>query len=1028
MDIFEFELRYKAYSGLNDKFELWRDLDTIINLVKITSRGVTDKKLQEITPDEIHALTLETYTQFKKDFIEKNKDKLLYKDKEFTVSDYINRLEYELKVIKQMWFNTYFLIVADYVNRSKENEIMVGPWRWSWAWSILAWLVWITDIDPLPFGLLFERFLNPARVSMPDFDIDFEDTQRERVIWHVREKYWSQNVCSIWTFMKMATKAAFKDAARAVWVQFDKSNKFSSLIPDRTPIKVAIELEWNEEMKSMYDNDTSIQEAVKYSEQLEWNMRQLWVHACGIIIAPEHVDTYSPMQYVKEDTTDIVSQYDWPTMEKIWLLKMDFLGLRNLSIIKNCIKIIKKRYEKEWKVMPKMFEKFFQNMSFQPDITDKETYDTVFKEWDTSWIFQFESNWMRKFLIQLAPEKIDNLVAMNALYRPWPMEFIPSYIARKTWAEPVKYMHDDLRAVLTKQYWAQVADEEEKKLIEDLSPIMWDTYWIAIYQEQLMFLVQNMAWFSLWEADLLRRWIWKKKKEIIEKLKIEFTERWQQFRWYKPETTKFIYEKMIEPAASYSFNKSHAVCYAWVAYQTAYLKTHFPVEFYAALIRSVEEDTDGQSKYIYETQCHGIQVLPPNINESFNHVAAIEWNIRLWFLWIKWIGFDVWEFIQQERKKWWKYKSLEDFLKRCDKVINKKSMEWLIKSWALDEFYDRNTMLENIETILEWSKSSQNMSMWLFGMDTTTTQISFAKKCTTTFEENLMYEQEVFKSFVSWHLLDWLYPYIKKNTFLSWLNVEKNVWPYKIIWYVSNIQRAKKKWFFIEIEDISWKREFFMKELLDVQKFDMVVITWFKQQWRYPKMDKMVITDRETLIKLAWWAYDPTMTVTKAKGLRIWEVKRELLEEIEEQPDEEKATATAEETNDDSIWEMVETPETETTVDENYEENMDENIEDENIEIGQEECPPLLKGGVGGAEGDLKSSDFANAQPAPLNKGAQEGPENYKFNIPSTTWEINQLKEILNNYPWDIKVKIWLIEKWVSEEWLQELQNLLIKN
>jgi len=315
-------------------------------------------------------------------------------------------------------------------------------------------------------------------------------------------------------------------------------------------------------------------------------------------------------------------------------------------------------------------------------------------------------------------------------------------------------------------------------------------------------------------------------------------------------------------------------------------------------------------------------------------------------------------------------------------------------------------MLANIETILEWSKSSQNMSMWLFGMDTATTQISFAKKCTTTFEENLMYEQEVFKSFVSWHLLDWLYPYIKKNTFLSWLNVEKNVWPYKIIGYVSNIQRAKKKWFFIEIEDISWKREFFMKELLDVQKFDMVVISWFKQQWRYPKMDKMVITDRETLIKLAWWAYDPKMTVTKAKGLRIWEVKRELLEEIEEQPAEEKITATVEETTDDSIWEMIETPETETTVEENYEENIDENSEeDEETEIS-----PL--------GGDPDSAGEG------VNK---HEPENYKFNIPSTTWEMNQLKEILNNNPWEIKVQIWLFEKSVSPEWLEKLKNLLTK-
>ena len=301
-------------------------------------------------------------------------------------------------------------------------------------------------------------------------------------------------------------------------------------------------------------------------------------------------------------------------------------------------------------------------------------------------------------------------------------------------------------------------------------------------------------------------------------------------------------------------------------------------------------------------------------------------------------------------------------------------------------------MLENIETILEWSKSSQNMSMWLFGMDTTTTQISFAKKCTTTFEENLMYEQEVFKSFVSWHLLDWLYPYIKKNTFLSWLNVEKNVWPYKIIGYVSNIQRAKKKWFFIEIEDISWKREFFMKELLDVQKFDMVVITWFKQQWRYPKMDKMVITDRETLIKLAWWAYDPEMTVTKAKGLRIWEVKRELLEEVEEEETNEKEISNVNEESTDS-WEVIDTQENN-----QIEENYDEDTEEENEE-----------------------------QDSTTNTSEWQKERITQFDIPNTTWEMNQLKEILNNHPWDIKVQIWLFDKSVSPEWFEKLKALLRK-
>lgn len=1007
MDIFEFELRYNAYNWLNYKFELWRDLDTVINLVKITDKWKTDKKLQEITPAEIHDLTVQTYTQFKKDFIAKSESIKLYPDKEFTLADYINRLEYELKVIKQMWFNTYFLIVADYVQWSKKHDIMVWPGRWSWAWSILAWLVWITDIDPLPYGLLFERFLNPARVSMPDFDIDFEDTQREKVIWYVREKYGEKNVCNIWTFMKMATKSAFKDAARALWLWFEKSNKFASLIPEKTAITAAIELEWNEELKSLYDNDDIIKEAVKYWEKLEWNMRQLWVHACGVIIAPEEVDTYSAMQYLKEDDRSIVSQYDWPTMEKIWLLKMDFLWLRNLSIIKNCIKIIKKRYEKEWKLMPKMFEKFFEDMSFQPDITDKYTYDKVFKEWDTSWIFQFESNGMKKYLIQLAPEKIDNLVAMNALYRPWPMEFIPSYIARKTWAEPVKYMHDDLRAILTKQYSASVADEEEKKLIEDLTPIMWDTYWIAIYQEQLMFLVQNMAWFSLWEADLLRRWIWKKKKEIIEKLKIEFTERWQAFRWYKPETTKFIYEKMIEPAASYSFNKSHAVCYAWVAYQTAYLKAHFPVEFYAALIRSVEEDTEEQSKYIYETQNHGIEVLSPDINESFNHVAAIDGKIRLWFLWIKGIWFDVWEFIQQERQKSWAYSSLENFLKRCDKVVNKKSLEWLIKSWAFDQFYDRNTLINNIDILLEWSKSSQNMSMGLFGGDELTSKISFTKTYTTSFEDKLALDQEVFKCFISWNPLDGLYQSLKKKTFISWLNIEKNTWPFQITWYVSNIQRAKKKGFFLEVEDISGKREFFIKELLDFKKFDMVIISGFKYPWRYPKFDKLIKTTRDILIKNAWWSYDPEMTVTKAKWLRLGEIKTELLESV------------AEETSQSKIDVEVGQFDAETPKGINSESEIVEPTEDM-VESVQDDLV---------VENDnLDYDDWIDVENE-VNSTSEtvvnNEPESLYFDIPNNVQNIQALKAILTQDTWDITINIWWIEKSVSAEWLQKIKNLL---
>jgi len=963
MDIFEFELRYIAYEWLNYKFELWWDSDTITNLVKITNKWKTEKKIQDITPEEIHKLTEETFTKYKIKFIQDNSNKNLYPDqKKYKLWDYIERLEYELKVIKEMWFNTYFLIVSDFVTRSKKNEIIVWPGRWSWAGSLLAWLTNITDIDPIPFWLLFERFLNPARISMPDFDIDFEDTQRERVIEYVKWKYGQENVSAIWTFMQMATKAAFKDAARAIWIPFDKSNKFSSLVPDRISISDAINSsEWNEELKSMYENDSNIKTAVDFGEQLEWNMRQLWVHACWVIIAPDKVNTFTPTQYAKEDDHNIVSQYDWPTLEKIWLLKMDFLWLRNLSIIKNCIKIIRKRYEKEQKKLPQVFERFFKDTSFTPPLDDTYTYEKVFKEWDTSGIFQFESTWMRRFLVKLEPDTINDLVAMNALYRPGPMEFIPNYIDRKHWKEKIKYMSDELKSILQSKYWSQTVIEEEKKLVEDLWPIMDITYWIAVYQEQLMFLVQNMAWFSLAEADLLRRWVWKKKIEIIEKIKIEFTEKSSKHRSYKQETAKYIYEKMIEPAASYSFNKSHSVCYAWIAYQTAYLKAHFPVEFYAALIRSVEEDTDEQSKYIYETQNHWIEVLAPDINESFNHVAAINHQIRIWFLWIKWIWFDVWEFIQQERQKNWNYKSLEDLLKRCDTVINKKSLEWLIKSGALDKFYDRNTLINSIQFLLERSKSSQNMNMWLFWWDENTQKISFSKIYETSFEEKLMMEQEVFKCFVSWHLLDWLYPYIKKTSFLSRLNVEKNVWPYKVTGYISNIQRAKKKWYFIEIEDISSKREFFFKDILDFKRFDLVIISWFKQEWRYPKISKLIKTDRSTLIKTAWSSYDGEITVTKAKWMRLGEIKMELLLDTKS-------------------------------------EEVSEDIFDETI--------------LDWWEKNINSTEIENTK-------------KMEFNIPSNIWDIEIMKTILDNHPGNINIKIWKTEKTISQEWLDKIRSLL---
>jgi len=766
MEAYEFELRWRAYAWLARRLKYKWDEEKIANLVKRTNKWTLEQALKDTSPDDLHKFTVQTYTPYKLDFIEKSQNDFPGRDKRFSLSNYTERLEYELKVIKEMWFNSYFLIVSEYVRRAKEHQISVWPWRWSWAGSLLARVIWITEVDPMPFDLLFERFLNPARVSMPDFDIDFEDSLRQTVIQHCYDLYGAEKVCSIWTFMKMATKASFKDVARTLWVPFEKSNAITNLLQDKIWLIAQVEdPEWNPELKTVYESDEQIQRAMTYGDKLTGNLRQMWVHACGIIIAPEKVTTYTPTQYKEEWDNTVVSQYDWPTLESIWLLKMDFLGLRNLSIIKNCVKIIKARADQRWEQIPQMFEDFLATMSLDIPIDDIETYKSVFQLWDTTWIFQFESPWMRRYLIELVPDKIDNLVAMNALYRPWPMEFIPSYIARKNGKEEIEYMYPDLKAELTKKYWPEVAEEERKKLIQDLDPFLKETYGIAVYQEQLMFLVQAMAWFSLGEADLLRRGVWKKKKYVIEQLKKEFIERGASYHWYKPETTTQIYEKMIEPAASYSFNKSHSVCYAMIAYQTAYLKVHYPVEFSAALIRSVEDDIDTQSFYFSEIQQSWITVLNPDVNISFNHVAAIDDTVRIWFVSIKWVWLEIWETIQEERKSHWKYISLEDFCKRCSSVLNRKSLEWLIKSGTLDQFEDRKVLWENMESIINRIANSANASQWLFWE--LESKIPLKKVQPSSLMQRLMMEQEVFKTFISWNPLDWMYKFIKKKTLLS---------------------------------------------------------------------------------------------------------------------------------------------------------------------------------------------------------------------------------------------------------------------
>lgn len=1041
MDNYEFELRYKAYLGMSIRFWFQRDDDLIVKLIRKTSKGTLEKKLQETSPADLKNFTFQTYTPFKLAFIESAQNIFPGTDQRFSLSDYINRLEYELKVIREMGYNSYFLIVSDYVKRAKDNKIGVGPGRWSWAWSVLAWFIEITNIDPMPFDLIFERFLNPARVSMPDFDIDFEDTKRQDVIEYCSKKYGSEKVCAIGTFMKMKGKVAFKDTARTLWVAFEKSNIVSNLIEDKkTWLQMIQDPECPEELKTLYENDEYVKNAINYWHNLTDNIRQIGVHACGIIIAPEKVTTYTPTQYNKEDDHTVVSQYDGPTLEQIGLLKMDFLGLRNLSIIKNCIKIIKARKDKNGEPLPEMFQHYLDTMNFIPPLDDNETYEEIFKQGETTGIFQFESTGMKKYLIQLEPNTFDNLIAMVALYRPGPLEFIPSYIERKNGREKVEYLYQDLKEELIKKYGEECAKNEREKLIEDLNPIMGDTYGIAIYQEQLMFLVQAMAWFSLWEADLLRRAIGKKKKYIIEKLKGEFIERCWTFRGYKEETATQIYEKMIEPAASYSFNKSHAVCYAFVSYQTAYLKAHYPIEFYAALIRSEEENTDKQSVYIEEIQQHGMNVFAPDVNESFNHVAAIDDYIRLGFSSIKGVGQEVWEMIQQERIKNGNYTSFEDFCKRCEKIINKKSLESLIKSGAFDSLQDRKILLENIEIILEWIKSAANADQWLFGG--LATSIPFKKNEKSTLMERLLMEQEVFECFLSWNPLDGLYLYIKKNSlFYSQIN-EKFQGDFTVIGYIKDFFRTKfktnKPGMFVKCSDISGDFEFFLPDNYGLKKFDLLIIHGYKKE--RITITKIIKTDHERLKELAWWSYDPEWTAIKAKKLRYGDQKKEDIEKIKQKAEQEKEKS-------ETSWKEENSIQGITTQQDFSQEILDE--ESENFEDLKEEITEIQEEPM--EETTEEATEETREEPEQINEeNLQEKEDQHEDNSENNSNNTNdtekfqieikdlsnmtifQLSGIIKNNPWNIPIILKGVkgentekEMLVTPEALERIKDLL---
>ena len=600
------------------------------------------------------------------------------------------RIDFELSVIKNMGFPGYFLIVQDFLRAAREMGVWVGPGRGSAAGSVVAYSLRITDIDPIKYNLLFERFLNPDRISMPDIDIDFDEDGREKVLRYVVEKYGHDRVAHIITFGTMAAKMAIRDVARVQKLPLPDADRLAKLVPDRPGITLSEAYsEVPELAKEKQSSNKLIATTLKYAEVLEGSVRQTGVHACGIIIGKESLDNFIPLCTAK-DTDLYATQYDGSHVESVGLLKMDFLGLKTLSIIKDALENIKKS---------KGIDVDIDHL----DLTDKKTFE-LFSNGETTAIFQFESTGMKRYLKELKPNRFEDLVAMNALFRPGPMEYIPKYIRRKHGQEKIEYTIPVMEKYLN------------------------DSYGITVYQEQVMLLSQELAGFTKGEADSLRKAMGKKKKSIMDEMKVKFTEGCRK-KGYDENITDKIWSDW-EAFAQYAFNKSHSTCYALIAYQTGFLKAHYPAEFMAAVLSRNISDIRKITTLMDETRRMGMDVLGPDVNESnVKFTVNKDGNIRFGLGAIKGVGESAVIQLIEEREANGPYKSIYDMVERVNlNSLNKKNLEAMAVAGAFDCFSEisraqyfaldtRGTSF--IESIIRYGNNAktirQSSSQTLFG-------------------------------------------------------------------------------------------------------------------------------------------------------------------------------------------------------------------------------------------------------------------------------------------------------------------------
>jgi DNA polymerase-3 subunit alpha len=626
------------------------------------------------------------------------------------------RLNYELSVIHDKGYDDYFLIVADYIRWSREQGIIVGPGRGSGAGSVVAYTTRITDIDPFWWGLQFERFLNPYRPSPPDFDIDFQDDRRDEVIRYIEQKYGHDNVSAICAIGRMDTKAAIRDVSRALAIPLDQADKVAKMIPVKRghPMPIAEAMESIPEFKSYVESDPKLLQMVEAVRRIKKIARNVSVHACGYVITPEPVSGYVPQRRAPQNTELVITQVEGAYLEDVGLMKYDFLGLRTLTVLNNVEKAIKRQHDIEinWETL---------------GVDDKLSY-RLFQKALTDGIFQFESEGMKKYLMELVPETILDICFMCAAYRPGPMAYIPDYIERKHGRRKIEYLHPDMEVLLK------------------------ETMGYAIYQEQVMAIAVAMAGYSIGEADLLRRAMGKKKKEILDAEKPKFIDGMKK-NGYTDELAEQVFSYLL-PFADYGFNKSHSACYAVIAYRTAYLKAHHPIEFVVGLMQADMGHTDKLEGDLAQAVAMHVQVLPPHINQSnlefsieyhddeleqkwlddnfaellekrkakgeYHHIGSVRYGLKG----LKGASQKALEAIVEERGKNGEFKHLDDLVSRIDlERVDKKTLLILAQSGALSDWGERNALITLIPMLYDRYRADtkkenvEQISMFAFGAE-----------------------------------------------------------------------------------------------------------------------------------------------------------------------------------------------------------------------------------------------------------------------------------------------------------------------